>query len=49
MVSIALWLVRALDEFTSSLREAMATGKQLLDARFEELLSGASLRSAHPA
>jgi uncharacterized membrane protein YccC len=39
MVSIALWPVRALDELTSSLRQAMTTGKQLLDARFQDLLS----------
>jgi len=40
MVSIALWPVRALDELTSSLRQAMVTGRQLLDARFADLLSG---------
>ncbi len=39
-VSITLWPVRALDELRSSVHQAFSTGKQLLDARFKELLSG---------
>jgi uncharacterized membrane protein YccC len=39
-VSITLWPVRALDELRNSVRQAFSTGKQLLDARFEGLLSG---------
>ncbi len=39
-VSITLWPVRALDELRNSVRQAFSTGKQLLDARFEDLLSG---------
>jgi uncharacterized membrane protein YccC len=42
MVSIMLWPVRALDEFRSSVRQAFSTGRQILDARFETLLSGAA-------
>ena len=41
-VSIALWPVRALDELRASMRQVFSTGRQILDARFESLLSGAA-------
>jgi uncharacterized membrane protein YccC len=43
-VSITLWPVRALDELRNSVRQVFSTGRQILDARFESLLSGAAQR-----
>ena len=48
-VSITLWPVRALDEFRSSVRHVFSTGRQILDTRFESLLSAAAQSREHLA